>query len=143
MSVYYLSRKILPRSFRITDANLSTRSSPMNGTYIITVHIAKTCSVFGQIYFSDCEIQHYDRDAREYKPLKVRRGTILVDPDVYFMRNIGSVNNTIIHESVHWEFHRKFFELVKLYNKEARAISCRVQEGTIPGDKWPPFDWME
>lgn len=107
------------------------------------VHITKTCSVFGQVYFSDCEIQYYDDDARAYKPLTVKRGTILVDPNVYFMRNVGSVNNTIIHECVHWDKHKKFFELEKLYNKEARSISCQVQEGIRPERNRTPLDWME
>lgn len=107
------------------------------------VHITKTCSVFGQVCFSDCEMQYYDRDAREYRPLTVKRGTILVDPNVYFMRNVGSVNNTIIHECVHWDLHKKFFELEKLYNKEARSIRCQVQEGIRPESNRTPLDWME
>ncbi|MDP3057843.1 MAG: hypothetical protein Q8N36_00060 [bacterium] len=113
------------------------------GLDIQEVHLTKTCTVFGQIYFSDCEIQYYDSDARGYKPLIVKRGTILVDPNVYFMRNVGSMNNTVIHECVHWELHKKFFELEKLYNKEARAISCWVQEGTRPEKHRTPMDWME
>lgn len=113
------------------------------GLDIREVHLTKTCTVFGQIYFSDCEIQYYDSDARGYKPLIVKRGTILVDPNVYFMRNVGSMNNTIIHECVHWELHKKFFELEKMYNREARAISCWVQEGSRPEKHRTPMDWME
>ncbi|SHJ09431.1 ImmA/IrrE family metallo-endopeptidase [Propionispora hippei] len=113
------------------------------GIDVQEVHITKTCSVFGQTYFSDCEIQYYDRDAGLYKPLNVKRGTILVDPNVYFMRNVGSMNNTIIHECVHWDLHKKFFELEKLYNKEARSISCQVQEGIRPERNRTPLDWME
>jgi len=113
------------------------------GLDIQEVHITKTCTVFGQIYFSDCEIQHYDSDAKSYRTLFVNRGTILVDPNVYFMRNIGSMNNTIIHECVHWYLHKKFFELEKLYNKEARSISCQVEEGIRPERKRTPLDWME
>jgi len=113
------------------------------GLDVQEVHITKTCSVFGQVYFSDCEIQYFDDDAREYKPLTVKRGTILVDPNVFFMRNVGSMNNTIIHECVHWDLHKKFFELEKLYNKEARSISCQVQEGIRPEKNRTPLDWME
>jgi len=113
------------------------------GLDVQEVHITKTCSVFGQVCFSDCEIQYYDLEAREYKPLTVKRGTILVDPNVYFMRNVGSFNNTIIHECVHWDLHKKFFELEKLYNKEARSIRCQVQEGIRPENNRTPLDWME
>lgn len=113
------------------------------GLGVQEVHITKNCYVFGQVCFSDCEMQYYDSDAREYKPLTVKRGTILVDPNVYFMRNVGSVNNTIIHECVHWDLHKKFFELEKLYNKEARSIRCQVQEGIRPERNRTPLDWME
>ena len=41
---------------------------------------------------------------------------------------IGSVNNTIIHECVHWDKHYKFFELQKLINPELTSISCAVVE---------------
>ena len=30
----------------------------------------------------------------------------MVDPANFFLRNLGSVNNTIIHKCVHWEKHR-------------------------------------
>ena len=113
------------------------------GLEIQEAHITKNCTVFGQIYFSDCEIQCYDGEAGAYKPLAIKRGTILVDPNVYFMRTVGSMNNTIIHECVHWDLHKKFFELEKLYNKEARSISCQVQEGTRPERNRTPLDWME
>ncbi|MGE5417505.1 MAG: hypothetical protein ACM3UZ_12280 [Acidobacteriota bacterium] len=113
------------------------------GLEVKEVHITKNCSVFGQVYFSDCEVPYYDIDARQYRPLQVKRGTILVDPKVYFMRTVGSMNNTIIHECVHWGLHKKFFELEKLYNQEARVISCQVQEGSRPEKSRSPLDWME
>lgn len=113
------------------------------GLDIQEVHITKYCSIFGQMVFTDCELQHYDSDANAYKPLPVKRGTILVDPNVFFMRSVGSMNNTIIHECVHWDLHKKFFELEKLYNKDARSITCQVQEGIRPERNRTPFDWME
>ena len=113
------------------------------GLEVKEAHITKNCSVFGQIYFSDCEVQYYDSYAGQYKTLQVKRGAILVDPNVYFMRTVGSMNNTIIHECVHWDLHKKFFELEKLYNHEARVISCQVQEGSRPEKKRSPLDWME
>ncbi len=60
------------------------------GLNIKEVHINKTSSVFGQIYFSDCETQYFDGDIGTYKPLSIKEGTILVDPNVYFMHNLGS-----------------------------------------------------
>ena len=86
------------------------------GLEIQETQITKNCTVFGQIYFSDCEIQCYDSGSEAYKPLNVKKGSILVDPNVYFMRTVGSMNNTIIHECVHWYLHKKFFEIEKPAN---------------------------
>lgn len=79
------------------------------------VHITQLGTIFGQMYFSDSRIKYFENNTGTYKKAKVQRGTMLIDPDVFFMRNIGSMNNTIIHECVHWDLHRKFFELEKLY----------------------------
>ncbi|MDO5443373.1 MAG: hypothetical protein Q4G10_06845, partial [Bacteroidia bacterium] len=82
--------------------------------------------IFGRTYFNDATVTTYtDKTSTETVEMAVRPGTILVNPDVFFMRNIGSVNNTIIHECVHWDKHYKFFELQKLLNPEIQAISCR------------------
>lgn len=113
------------------------------GLTIIQAHLSKSCSVFGQTCFMDGETQYYDSDEKQFKPLKVQNGTILIDPDVFFMRNIGTVNNTIVHECVHWDKHRKFFELEKLYNPEASAIRCQVTEGTNRNQQKSEYEWME
>ena len=39
------------------------------------------------------------------------------------------MNNTIVHECVHWDLHRKVFELEHLYNSEATQIKCMVIGG--------------
>lgn len=113
------------------------------GLKVKEIQLTKHFTIFGQIVFGDCTIEYYDRNERAYKPLEVSRGTILVDPNVYFMRNVGCMNNTIIHECVHWYKHRKYHELVKTYNSDALLISCRVNETTKYKKQWTPEDWME
>jgi hypothetical protein len=113
------------------------------GLKVEEIQLTKHFTIFGQIVFGDCTIEYYDRNERTYKPLEVSRGTILVDPNVYFMRNVGCMNNTIIHECVHWYKHRKYHELVKTYNSDALLISCRVNETTKYKQQWTPEDWME
>ena len=57
----------------------------------------------------------------------------------------ASVNNTIIHECVHWDKHYKFFELQKLINPELTSISCAVVEEYKKGAGGLSEDlaWME
>lgn len=73
--------------------------------------ITKCFSVFGQIYFHECEAEFYDEDSDETVKTNVNDHTIFVDPKVYFLRNHGALNNTIVHECVHWDKYRKTFEL--------------------------------
>lgn len=58
------------------------------------------------------------------------------------MRNLGAVNNTIVHECVHWDKHRKALELERLYNSSATKIKCQVVGG-IKDDERNATDWME
>lgn len=105
-------------------------------------HITSDFSTFGQVFFRDCETEYYDKSSSSFQQIKVKSGTIFVDPDAYFLRNLGSVNNTIIHECVHWDKHRKAFELERLYNENATQIKCQVVGG-IKGNGKDATDWME
>lgn len=104
--------------------------------------ITKDFSVFGQIYFHDCDAEFYDEDSDEIVQTRVSGRTIIVDPKAYFLRNLGSVNNTIVHECVHWDQHRKAFELERLYNNSLTRIKCQVVGG-IKDNSRDATDWME
>ena len=104
--------------------------------------ITKDFSVFGQIYFHDCDSEFYAEDCDEMVQTHVYARTIIVDPKAYFLRNLGSVNNTIVHECVHWDQHRKAFELERLYNNSATRIKCQVVGG-IKDNNRDATDWME
>jgi len=104
--------------------------------------ITEDMSIFGQIYFQDAEAEFYDAKQDELVKTIVKAKTIVVDPNIFFLRNLGAVNNTIVHECVHWDKHRKAFELERLYNENATQIKCQVVGG-IKGDKRSAVDWME
>jgi len=113
------------------------------GLDVREIHITRNGAIFGKIFFANCETEYFDTTTRTHRLMNVTKGTLFVDPKVYFMRNVGSMNNTIIHECIHWHKHRKFHELVKLYNKNAQLISCRVNESRRNKKTWTPIDWME
>lgn len=91
--------------------------------------IREDASVFGQIYFEDTEAEMFDAKSGEPVVMHIDAGTIVFDPKMFLLRNLGCVNNTIIHECVHWDKHRKVFMLEKLYNSAASNISCEVVGG--------------
>lgn len=102
-------------------------------------------SVFGRTYFGSEKVTVYtDNTLKSKAEILTNPGTMLINPNVYFMRNIGTANNTIIHECVHWDRHRKAFELQKLLTGDCNHISCEIvdtYEG-IPDDA-PSIKWME
>jgi DNA-binding Xre family transcriptional regulator len=129
----------LEEPLKINTEELANRM----GLSIEHLHLTKSCTVFGQIYFSDSKTRFYEPGQEIYENLEVKRGTILVDPKVFFMRNLGTVNNTIVHECFHWDRHKLFFELQNIYNPELEGITCKVREGRKVKDIKTPFDWME
>jgi hypothetical protein len=100
-------------------------------------------TIFGEMIFRDCSVEHFDVANQRFNLIDVEQGTILVDPEIYFLRTLGSWNNTVIHECVHWRKHRKAFELERLYNENARMIRCQVSEGTKDEQKRSDTEWME
>lgn len=95
---------------------------------------------FGRCYFADKEIKKKDGT----KGI-IKRGTILCDDDAFFLSGIGSVNNTIIHECVHWEHHRRFFALMRLLDPSLSAIVCTTleEDARAPQKNSEDFKWME
>ena len=112
------------------------------GLNVQEFHISRDSSIFGRIFFRATTTEIYDPLTDEMVPMDVSERTVFVDPDVFFQINLGAFNNTIVHECVHWELHRKAFALARLYNKDLAQIGCKVAGGIVEG-KWDSTDWME
>jgi len=102
--------------------------------------------IFGKTYFGEEKVAIYEKGIAKGDIIEVMTtpGTMLINPDVYFMYNIGTANNTIIHECVHWDRHQRPFELQKLLNGNSSHISCEIIEkyDGIPNES-PALKWME
>lgn len=129
----------LKKSIYINPAELAGKM----GLAIEHKHITDDFSTFGQIFFVDTETTYYDKKNNKFETIEVNAGTIFVDPDAFFLRNLGSVNNTIVHECIHWHLHRKAFQLERLYNKEATQIQCQVVGGVKDTTMQASTDFME
>lgn len=99
------------------------------GLTVKTQRIREDATVFGQIFFENTDVALFDAETGGDIDTNIPEKTILVDPMMYLLRNLGSVNNTIIHECVHWDKHRKAFALERLFNPDASFISCEVVGG--------------
>ncbi|MGO5086170.1 helix-turn-helix domain-containing protein [Oscillospiraceae bacterium LCP25S3_F9] len=105
-------------------------------------NITKDGSIFGRSFFYDCETELYDEDADAMYKVTIPAKTILVDKKAAFLMVLGATNNTIVHECVHWDKHKKAFALARLYDNELSNIGCRVVGG-IAGNKRDAIEWME
>lgn len=113
------------------------------GLSVVTQELTEDFSVFGQIFFQDCDTEVFNSDTEEMEVAHFPAKTIVVDPKAFLLRNLGSVNNTIVHECVHWDQHRKAFELERLYNRDATQIKCLVIGGSKGSSDRTAADWME
>ncbi|RRG04978.1 MAG: XRE family transcriptional regulator [Lactobacillus sp.] len=102
-------------------------------------------NVFGKTYFADADIEICDEKGDNVQAEHVTPGTVVINPNASFIRNIGSVRNTTVHECVHWDRHRNFFELQKLLNRNYTSISCEVVDSDPEKnpDMSKALKWME
>jgi len=111
------------------------------GLNVKSVNLSRDRSIFGRIYFCDDEVEIYN-DSDEPETITVKGKTILVDPLANYLKTLGQLDNTIIHECFHWYKHKKVYELERLYNKDATSIGCLVVGG-VQGDTRKATEWME
>lgn len=104
--------------------------------------ITKEHSVFGQIFFEDSIGQFYDLNNDCCYTEKIQSGTIVLDPYIAFFRNLGAKFNTIVHECVHWDLHKKAFQLEKLFDPKVTKFSC-LAEGGILENNSAAVKWIE
>lgn len=113
------------------------------GLKIVNQRISEDSSIFGQLYMVDTDAEVYDSNLGHTVVKHIEGKTIVVDPMNFLLRNLGSRNNTIIHECVHWVEHRKVFELERLFNASAACISCEVVGGAAASVAKKATEMME
>lgn len=102
-------------------------------------------AIFGQVCFLDGVIKTYDELSKHYIDTAVKRGTIFIDPQTYYYRNLGCVNNTIAHEAFHWERHRIFATIKSLtLKKDIIVHRCPISQSRLSKDlDSSPEAWLE
>lgn len=109
------------------------------------VNITEDLSIYGQIFFTDGVAEVYKPDTDEFILIKVTRGTVFIDSNVFFMRNLGCERNTLAHECLHWFKHRTYHTLQSLIGTEM-AVACKCPtdpRAEAKNSQWTDEDWME
>lgn len=105
------------------------------GLTVVEETLSNTGDIFGCCLLLDSEVPVYDKKSQTYKTKKFRQGTILIDPDSETRLDEGAKRNTLVHEALHWEKDKKFFQIKAL--KEAdRSTSvspflCKTSESFL------------
>lgn len=113
------------------------------GLNVIKRSITKDKSIFGQIYFEDCNVELYNSESNCSENVSIKANTILVDSETAYLVSYGSENLTISHECVHWYLHRKAFKLARILNDSLKMIQCKVSGGIKGMENMDKQKWME
>jgi hypothetical protein len=122
-------------SKRCKEALITPMPLPVNkiledeGLTVEEVSLSRNLDVFGCCLLLDGDVSIYDAETDSYQCVHYPAGTILIDPDSEEMYGKGARRNTLIHEALHWEKDKKYFEILSLRyaeeSKELYPIMCR------------------
>ena len=105
--------------------------------------LSSELDIFGLVVFEDGNIKDKNKNI---VIRNAKRGTVLIDPRVYYERTLGTVNFTIAHECFHWYRHQPYHALMKMLgaNDElGKIIQCSIGSNAKDSEKWKAVDWME
>ncbi len=116
------------------------------GLVVLERNLTEDLSILGQMCFTGGLAEIYDKAEDEYREIRVKAGTMIIDPDTEIKRNIGCKRNTISHECFHWDKHRFYHILANAAGKKDTAVAFRcpseVKDDRTTAD-WTDEDWME
>jgi transcriptional regulator with XRE-family HTH domain len=111
------------------------------GLTVITKKITTDGSIFGQLYFEDCNASFYDDNGTSVQE-KITQNTIVLDPCIFYLRDVGSVNHTIVHECVHKEYHYKKYLFESIYDEAYSNIDCGIEGTTRRTSNESYMEWQ-
>ena len=93
------------------------------------VSLSRELDIVGCCMLLTGQVNIYDEESDSYHPECFPEGTILFDPKLEALYGEGAKRNTLIHEALHWEKDKKYFEILQLKNRNASdklyPILCR------------------
>lgn len=102
------------------------------GLIVKEVSLSSNLDIFGCCLLLDTHINVYNHETKQYELTAFNAGTILIDPLSESVYGEGSKRNTLIHEVLHWEKDKIYFEILQIKNKNASEklfpILCRQSE---------------
>lgn len=102
--------------------------------------------IYGEMFFQETETPLYDAMRQHQVLAPVERKTMVVDTTATFMGGMGTHDNTIVHECVHWALHGQAMALRRAQQPDSQepAICCRVDGGAgrAGDDRLLEMEWQ-
>ena len=99
---------------------------------VIEVSLSKSLDIFGCCLLLDGDVQVYNKETGSMEIRHFPAGTILIDSGYAELYGEGAKRNTLVHEILHWEKDKRYFEILQLKNRNAAEklypIMCRQSE---------------
>lgn len=102
------------------------------GLTVREVPLSRNLDIFGCCLLLDGEVEVYNHQIGTYQTVSYTAGTVLIDPDSEALYGEGAKRNTLIHEALHWEKDKIYFEILAVKNaavsEKLYPIMCRQSE---------------
>lgn len=85
---------------------------------VMEERLSSNLDILGCCLLIDGEIGIYNTETNECDEKFFKQGTIVIDPLAAEIYGEGSKRNTLIHESLHWEKDKTYFEILQLKNRK-------------------------
>ena len=116
------------------------------GLSVVYRQIEPEGEIYGEIFFQETETPLYDAMRQHQVLAPVKRKTMVVDTTATFMGGMGTHDNTIVHECVHWALHGQAMALRRAQQPDSQepAICCRVDGGAgrAGDDRLLEMEWQ-
>ena len=85
--------------------------------------------VLGKIIFKESMLPISTSPENKTRMKRLKKGTIIVNiHNIVDTKNDYLMRSTVIHECLHWHFHRKAFEILMLINNNYSYLECKKYE---------------
>ena len=96
------------------------------GLSVKEVSLSRNLDIFACCMLLDGDVNIFDKESGEYRQKYFKAGTILIDPDSVSKYGEGFRRNSLIHEALHWEKDKRYFEILKVKNADATEKLCPI-----------------
>lgn len=111
------------------------------GLTIDYAHLTEDLSILGMMVFTDGKVEIYKKDTDEYVYAGVKKGTILIDSDLYHNGGRARERFTVAHEVAHWVTHGLSYASLS-YTDQSLSTLCRCHAKQAT-KLITPEDWLE